>query len=44
MLICDRMGVSYPELYGDDMPYMIVDDYLIVMAEEAAALKRQQKK
>lgn len=38
------MGVTYPELMSDDMPDMIVDDYMIVMAEEAAEMKRQQKK
>ncbi len=42
MLLCDRMGVSYPELMSDGMPAQVVDDYLLVMAEEARRDKQRQ--
>ncbi len=42
MLICDRMGISYTELYSDEMPNMAVEDYLIVMKEEAEEMKRRK--
>ena len=44
VLLCDRMGISYTELYADEMPNMAVQDFELVMAEEALAIERAKKK
>lgn len=42
VLLCDRMGVSYPELVSDEMPAQIVEDYMLVMVEEARQQRERQ--
>ena len=42
VLLCDRMGVSYPELMSDEMPAQLVEDYKLVMVEEARAQRERQ--
>jgi hypothetical protein len=39
--LCDRMGVSWLEL--QEIPECVVQDYLMVMAEEARHAERQRK-
>lgn len=36
------MGVSYVELMSDEMPAQVIEDYKLVMAEEARHWREQQ--